>query len=206
MQLEEAGIEPAPERHRKTSWRAFIKTHWDVLASIDFTTVEVWTTGGLVTYYLLFVMKVATRQIHFAGCTVNPDAAWMLQVGRNITDGLDSFLGGTRYLLTRRAPRPAAPQPGQADRRDLRPLLDALPEPGPQREASVSRWYRRQIIRVDLGPAAAVLEVVGKSLIRQQAEVEPATRGPGLPVPKVTSRDLRTKFLESIVDWLARCV
>ncbi|MCY2953767.1 MAG: hypothetical protein NTU53_17575 [Planctomycetota bacterium] len=28
-------------------------------AAIDFTTVEVWTPKGLVTYYLLFVMEVA---------------------------------------------------------------------------------------------------------------------------------------------------
>jgi putative transposase len=97
--LKKHGIEPAPERRRQTSWRAFIKAHWDVLASIDFTTVEVWSTGGLVTYYLLFVMKVATRQVQFAGCTVHPDAAWMQQVARNLTDGLESFRGGTRYLL-----------------------------------------------------------------------------------------------------------
>ena len=51
------------------------------------------------TYYLLFVMKVATRQVHFAGCTVNPDADWMQQIARNLTDGLESFLGGTRYLI-----------------------------------------------------------------------------------------------------------
>ena len=25
-----------------------MKAHWDVMASIDFTTVEVWTKGGLV--------------------------------------------------------------------------------------------------------------------------------------------------------------
>ena len=40
---------------------AKLKSHWDVLASIDFTTIEVWTTSGLVTFYLLFVMAVAMR-------------------------------------------------------------------------------------------------------------------------------------------------
>jgi transposase InsO family protein len=97
--LKEHGIEPAPERRRKTSWRSFLKSHWDVIASIDFTTIDIWTTGGLVTYYLLFVMKVATRQVHFAGCTVNPDGIWMQQIARNLTDSLSSFLVGTRYLI-----------------------------------------------------------------------------------------------------------
>ena len=70
-----------------------------MLGAIDFTTIEVWTKGGLVTYYLLFVMKVATRSVHFAGCTVNPTAEWMTQVARNLTDAYDGFLTGVRYLL-----------------------------------------------------------------------------------------------------------
>ena len=34
------GIEPAPDRKRTGSWETFLKAHWDVMASIDFTTVE----------------------------------------------------------------------------------------------------------------------------------------------------------------------
>ena len=45
----------------------------DVLGAIDFTTVEVWTNSGLITFYLLFVMEVATRTVHLAGCSTNPD-------------------------------------------------------------------------------------------------------------------------------------
>ena len=70
--LKQHGIEPAPDRKRQTTWKTFIKSHWDVLAAIDFTTIEVWTKGGLVTFYLLFVMEVATRRVHFAGCTASP--------------------------------------------------------------------------------------------------------------------------------------
>jgi putative transposase len=97
--LKAHGIEPAPIRRKRPSWKTFIQSHWDVLASIDFTTVEVWTNAGLVTYYLLFAMKIATRQVCFAGCTVHPDTRWMEQIARNLTDALDGFLNGTRYLL-----------------------------------------------------------------------------------------------------------
>ena len=70
--LKAHGIEPAPDRKQLTTWKTFLKSHWDVLAAIDFTTVEVWTKSGLVTYYLLFVMELKTRRVHFAGCTANP--------------------------------------------------------------------------------------------------------------------------------------
>ena len=64
--LKDHGIEPAPQRKSQTSWKTFISAHWDVLSAIDFTTIEVWTKGGLVTYYLLFVMELSTRRVHFA--------------------------------------------------------------------------------------------------------------------------------------------
>ena len=70
--LREHGLEPAPERKRQTTWHAFLKTHWDVLAAIDFTTIEVWTKGGLVTFYLLFVLELSTRRVQLAGCTTAP--------------------------------------------------------------------------------------------------------------------------------------
>lgn len=97
--LKENGIEPAPERKRQTSWTTFLKAHWDVLGAIDFTTVEVWSTSGLVTHYVLFVMKVATRTVHLAGITTNPNEEWMKQIARNLTDCCDGFLLGTRYLI-----------------------------------------------------------------------------------------------------------
>ena len=97
--LKAHGIEPAPERKRQTTWRIFLKAHWDVLGAIDFTTVEVWTKGGLVTFYVLFVIELASRRVHFAGCTPNPQEAWMKQMVRNLTDPIDGFLNDSRYLL-----------------------------------------------------------------------------------------------------------
>ncbi len=90
--LKANGIEPAPERKHHTTWKTFLMSHWDVLGAIDFTTIEVWTKGGLVTFYLLFVMELATRKVRFAGCTPNPHDPWMVQIARNLTDTEDGFL------------------------------------------------------------------------------------------------------------------
>ncbi len=40
------GIDPAPDRKRQSTWKRFLQAHWDVLASVDFTMIEVWTKGG----------------------------------------------------------------------------------------------------------------------------------------------------------------
>jgi hypothetical protein len=39
--LREPGVEPAPERVKKTTWTEFLKTHWGVLTATDFFTVDV---------------------------------------------------------------------------------------------------------------------------------------------------------------------
>ena len=93
------GIEPAPDRRRQTTWKSFLEAHWDVLASLDFTTIEAWTKRGLATYYLLFVMELSTRRVYFAGYTANPDDQWMLQVARNLSDFEDGFLRRKQYLV-----------------------------------------------------------------------------------------------------------
>jgi transposase len=51
--LKRHGLAPAPEREKKMSWREFIRSHTEVLAAVDFFTTEVWTLGGLITYYVL---------------------------------------------------------------------------------------------------------------------------------------------------------
>jgi transposase InsO family protein len=93
------GIEPAPDRQRQTTWQTFLHAHGEVLAAIDFTTIEVWTKNGLVTFYLLFGMELATRRVHFAGSTTGPDEGWMKQIARNLTDVEEGFLKGKRFVL-----------------------------------------------------------------------------------------------------------
>lgn len=90
--LKDHGIEPAPERGTKTPWKTFLAAHWDGLAAADFFSVEVLTMGGLVRYFVFFVMRLKTRTVEIAGITCQPDEAWMTQVARNLTDARDGFL------------------------------------------------------------------------------------------------------------------
>jgi putative transposase len=97
--LKASGIEPAPERGKRTRWSTFLKAHWKSLAASDFFSVEVCTPRGLMTYYVLFVISIADRAVHIAGITTRPDEAWVLQIGRNLLDEEDGALVGKKYLI-----------------------------------------------------------------------------------------------------------
>jgi len=102
--LTEHGIEPAPERGKRTGWRTFLKAHWQHLAAADFFCVEVLTLRGLVRYSVFFVMELSTRRVHIAGISPQPCEAWMKQLARNLTDPCDGFLRAKRYLILDRDP------------------------------------------------------------------------------------------------------
>ena len=77
--LKAQGIPPVPER--PTSWQTFLRAHWGAIAGADFFTTEVWTWRGLVTYYTVFVIDLASRRVQIVGSTPHPDEAFMRQVG-----------------------------------------------------------------------------------------------------------------------------
>jgi transposase InsO family protein len=97
--LKRNGIEPSPERSKRTTWSTFLKAHWKILAASDFFNVEVWTLRGMVTHYIVFVISLADRIVHIAGITTRPDDAWMLQLGRNLLDAESGALASKRYLI-----------------------------------------------------------------------------------------------------------
>ena len=53
----------------------------------------------LVTYYVLVVMELRTRRVEIAGITPHPDAAFLQQCARQLTDHFDGFLLGKCYLI-----------------------------------------------------------------------------------------------------------
>jgi hypothetical protein len=60
--LSAAGMEPAPERRQRMTWKKILRTYWEVLAATDFFTEELWTGRGLVRYHVLFVIKLANAR------------------------------------------------------------------------------------------------------------------------------------------------
>jgi putative transposase len=88
------GIPPAPER--PTSWQMFLRAHWGEIAAADFFTTEVWTWHGLVTFYTVFVIELASRRVQILGSTPHPDETFMWQIVRNLTL---ADAGGFRVLI-----------------------------------------------------------------------------------------------------------
>ena len=102
--LQRRGIEPAPERKRKTTWKEFLSRHWELIVAADFFTVEVWTRRGLQRFVVLFFIELSTRRVEIAGIAATVNGLWMDQIVRNLTDSMDGILNGKRYLIHDRDP------------------------------------------------------------------------------------------------------
>jgi putative transposase len=102
--LKNAGMEPAPERGKRTQWKTFIREHLGAICATDFFTVEVLTMTGIVRYFVLFVIDLKTRRVHVAGIAHQVYGKWVEQVARNLTDPVDGFLKDMRYLIHDRDP------------------------------------------------------------------------------------------------------
>jgi putative transposase len=134
-------MEPAPKRRKAgMSWTRFLKLHWEVLAATDFFTVEVATWHGLVSYYVLMVIELATRRVHIAGVAPYPTDAFMQPCARQLTDALDGFLRGKRSLLYDRDTKFTRAFGALLKGSAVEPLL--LPPRSPNLKAHCERFIR----------------------------------------------------------------
>ena len=93
--LKEAGIEPAPKR-LEASWAEFLRQQAASISECDFLTVD---TLFLKRFYVLFFIELATRRVHLAGITTNPDGRWVTQQARNLLMQLDDEEVRPRFLV-----------------------------------------------------------------------------------------------------------
>jgi putative transposase len=79
--LREEHLGPAGHRGGP-SCREFLHAQARSLIAVDFFTVD---TIWLRRLNVLFFIEVASRRVHFAGCTAHPDEAWVTQQARQVT-------------------------------------------------------------------------------------------------------------------------
>jgi transposase InsO family protein len=106
----------------------------------DFFTVGVWTMGGLVTYYVLLFIHLASRKVSVAGVTPHPHAAWMVQVARNVTMEEWGCLAPGQYLIHDRDTKFCAAFQRIIDDAGIERVV--LPPRSPNLNAYAERWVR----------------------------------------------------------------
>ncbi|MEU5030629.1 helix-turn-helix domain-containing protein [Streptomyces milbemycinicus] len=93
--LQEAGIDPAPERSSST-WADFLRSQADALLACDF--FETVTLSGA-RMYVLAVMEHASRRVRVLGATAHPTSAWVAQAAKNLVMDLEDVGCRARYMI-----------------------------------------------------------------------------------------------------------
>ena len=101
--LAQAKLEPAPRRSGP-SWREFLRAQGASIVACDFFTVE---TVFLRRFYVFYFIAHESRRVWLAGCTRNPNGAWITQHARNL--GLDFSEQGVRFLIRDRDSKYSGP-------------------------------------------------------------------------------------------------
>ena len=91
--LTDNSINPSPSRS-DVIWSEFL--HSQAAVACDFLAVD---TAFLRRYYVLFFIKVQTREVFYAGLTTNPTGAWTSQAARNLFLRHGERLDGARALV-----------------------------------------------------------------------------------------------------------
>jgi putative transposase len=138
--LRQFGIAPAPKRRQQMTWADFIRSHMELLAGIDFFTVEVLTWRRLATYYVLFFLHMETRRVTLAGITQRPTEEWMVQMSRTAVDDVDAAPLPIRYALHDPDTKFSSSFRSILQSGGVQPIL--LPPRSPNLNAFAERWVR----------------------------------------------------------------
>jgi transposase InsO family protein len=93
--LQQAGIDPAPER-TSTTWASFVRSQADALLACDFFETVTLTGAHL---YVLGVIEHASRRMRILGATPHPTASWVVQAARNLVLDLEDAGSRARFLI-----------------------------------------------------------------------------------------------------------
>jgi len=195
--LAEHGLPPAPER--TTSWRTFLRSHWETLAAADFLQVEVWTPTGLRTVFVLFAIRLSTRRVDVLGITDRANEAFMRQVARNVTDPeRPRALDGVTHLITDNDTRFA--EHFRTSLRDGDINCVPIPAHAPNCNAFAERWVRSVksecLSRMIFFGVGSLRRAVGEYVAHYNAERSHQGLDNAIPEPKDEVRDAAAEIVE----------
>jgi transposase InsO family protein len=136
--LKLAGLPPVPQR--PTSWQTFLNAHWGAIAGADFFTTEVWTWRGLVTFYTVFVIDLASRRVQILGSTPHPEALFMEQLVRTLAMTDDGTAPAPQVLICDRDRKWSGDVRHRLQDAGIRVVL--TPERAPNANAYAERFVR----------------------------------------------------------------
>ena len=93
--LQQAGIDPAPER-ASTSWADFLRSQAVALLACDFFETVTLTDARL---YLPAAIEHATRRIRILAATPHPAASWVAQAAKDLVIDLEDAGSRARVLI-----------------------------------------------------------------------------------------------------------
>jgi putative transposase len=93
--LQQAGIDPAPERASAT-WADFLRSQADALLACDFFETDTLTGAR---FYVLAVIEHSTRRVRILGATAHPSSSWVVQAARNLVMDLEDAGSRARFLI-----------------------------------------------------------------------------------------------------------
>jgi len=103
--LKRHGIEPSPERARKTTWKEFLQRHWHQIVATEFFTMAPSKRSGLAGLVILGFMKLSTRRVDISGTARGTDGLSMTQIARKVTDDRERVGKGKRDHIAEERPR-----------------------------------------------------------------------------------------------------
>jgi hypothetical protein len=89
--LKAHAIEPAPDRARKTTWREFLRRHWEQILASDFFSMDRSKASDLASLVVFCFMKLSACRAHMGRFPSKTERLPTIQIVRNGSGGIQGL-------------------------------------------------------------------------------------------------------------------